>query len=97
MMFFGVDKKSPAKVCTNLFDTVVCLSPHTKLEYPTPILTVLEQFRYDIISFNGAKVHSLINVITMEKNMHEAFDRLLLYFEATVRLALVFSTPSWTS
>jgi hypothetical protein len=54
---FIVDKKSPAK---NLFDMVVFLSPHTKLGYPTTILAVLEKFRYDINSFNGAKVHSLL-------------------------------------
>jgi hypothetical protein len=29
--------------------------------------------------------------MTLEYNIHDWFDRLLLYFEATVRLALTFS------
>ncbi|KAJ3576489.1 hypothetical protein NP233_g397 [Leucocoprinus birnbaumii] len=54
-----------------------------KLDYAATILAFLEPFGYDINSFNGEKVHSLVNVITMDKNTHELFDRLQLYFEAT--------------
>jgi HNH endonuclease len=50
------------------------------------VLAVLQRFDCDIGSFNGERVHSLINVITLEKNIHDAFDRLLFYFEATVGL-----------
>ncbi|EKM77946.1 hypothetical protein AGABI1DRAFT_107734 [Agaricus bisporus var. burnettii JB137-S8] len=34
-------------------------------------------------SFTGKKVYSLVNAITMGKDVHDAFDRLELYFEAT--------------
>ncbi|KAJ3576720.1 hypothetical protein NP233_g232 [Leucocoprinus birnbaumii] len=47
------------------------------------ILTVLKLFSCDISSFNGEMVRSLVNVITMTKDMHKFFDRLKLYFEAT--------------
>ncbi|KAF5388374.1 hypothetical protein D9615_000746 [Tricholomella constricta] len=53
------------------------------LDYSASILAVLSRFRYDISSFNGEKVHSLTNVMTMERNMHDAFDRLKFYLEAT--------------
>jgi len=66
--FFGVDSKS---------------EPNPKLDYSASILAVLSRFRYDISSFNGEKVHSLTNVMTMQKDMHDAFDRLKFYLEAT--------------
>ncbi|KAF8546694.1 hypothetical protein OG21DRAFT_1055035 [Imleria badia] len=48
-------------------------------------LAVLKRFGYDINMFklNGENFHSLTNVISVESNVHEAFDRLMLYFEAT--------------
>ena len=57
---------------------------HAQLDYSASILSVLSRFRYEISSFNGEKVHSLTNVMTMEHNMHDAFDRLKFYLEATV-------------
>ena len=49
--------------------------------------------------FNGENVHSLTNVISVESNVHEAFDRLELYFKATASFwyCCVFSEPqhSW--
>jgi hypothetical protein len=67
--------------------------PNLQLDYSASILAVLKRFCYDIDAFNGPKVHSLTNVITMEKNIHDLFDRLQLYFEleATSSLASVFS------
>ncbi|KAG6373925.1 hypothetical protein JVT61DRAFT_6081 [Boletus reticuloceps] len=56
---------------------------NNKLDYSASILAVLKRFGYDIHSFNGKNVHSLTNVISMESNVHDAFDRLMLYFEAT--------------
>ncbi|KAN0074642.1 hypothetical protein V8E55_011691 [Tylopilus felleus] len=41
-----------------------------------------KRFGYDINRFNGENVRSLTNVISVEANVHEAFDRLELYFEA---------------
>jgi len=47
-------------------------------------MAVLKHFGYDVESLNGPEVHSLVNVMTMEKNVHDWFDRLYLCFEATV-------------
>ncbi|KAF5376150.1 hypothetical protein D9615_007748 [Tricholomella constricta] len=66
--FFGVNPKS---------------EQNPKLDYSASILDVLSRFRYDISSFNGEKVHSLTNVMTMQRDMHDAFDRLKFYLEAT--------------
>jgi len=66
--FFSVDPKT---------------EQNSKLDYSASILAVLSRFCYDISSFNGAKVHSLTNVMTMEKNIHDAFDQLECYLEAT--------------
>jgi len=41
---------------------------------------VLQRFNCDISS---EKVHSLIDVMTLQKDIHDAFDRLCFYFEAT--------------
>ena len=49
---------------------------HAQLDYSAPILAVLSRFRYDISSFNGEKIHSLTNVMTMQHDMRDAFDRL---------------------
>jgi hypothetical protein len=54
------------------------------------MLAILKRFRYDISTFNGEKVHYLTNVMTLQHDIHDWFDRLDLYFEATVRLALAF-------
>jgi hypothetical protein len=52
--------------------------------YSASVLAVLKRFGYDVESLNGPKVHSLFNVVTMEQNAHDWFDRLQLWFEATV-------------
>jgi hypothetical protein len=52
--------------------------------YSASLLAVLKRFGYDVENLNGPKVHSLFNVMTMEKNVHDLFDRLYLWFEATV-------------
>ncbi|KAH9968280.1 hypothetical protein BC827DRAFT_1352797 [Russula dissimulans] len=58
-----------------------------QLDYSASVLlAVLHRFNRDIRSFNGEKVHFLINVITLEKGIHDTFDsdRLGFYLEATV-------------
>ncbi|KAG9316159.1 hypothetical protein JVU11DRAFT_3842 [Chiua virens] len=45
----------------------------------------MQRFGYDVEKVNGAKVHSLYNVMTMEKNVYDWFDRLEMWFESTVR------------
>jgi hypothetical protein len=52
------------------------------------VLAVLKRFGYDVESINGEKVHSLYNVMTMERNVHDMFDRLELWFEETVSILL---------
>jgi len=67
------------------------LCPITQRDYSASVLAVLQRFNCDIGSFNGEKVHSLINVMTLEQNIHDAFDRLYFYFEATVNFESLFS------
>jgi hypothetical protein len=52
--------------------------------YPSPVLAVLERFGYDVENLNGLKLHSLFNVMTMEINACDLFDRLEIWLEATV-------------
>src|SRR6266851_3510797 len=52
--------------------------------YSAPMLAVLKHFGYDVENLNGPKVHSLCNVVTMQYDAHDMFDRLHLWFEATV-------------
>ncbi|KAK0435688.1 uncharacterized protein EV420DRAFT_1592662 [Desarmillaria tabescens] len=56
---------------------------NTKLDYAASVLAVLKRFGYDIEQTNGTKVHSLYNVMTMEGNVHDWFDRLEIWFEKT--------------
>ncbi|KAI0298233.1 hypothetical protein BC826DRAFT_1103163 [Russula brevipes] len=67
--FFGVEPK--------------CEENTVALDYSASILAILSRFRYDISSFNGEKYHSLTNVMTMQSDMHDAFNRLKFYLEAT--------------
>jgi hypothetical protein len=52
------------------------------------VLAVLKRFGYDVENLNGSKVHSLYNVLTMEKNVHDWFDRLEMWFERTVSVSI---------
>jgi hypothetical protein len=54
------------------------------MDYSASVLAVLQRFGYDVENLNGPKVHSLFNVMTLEKRVHDWFDRLELWFEATV-------------
>ncbi|KAN0079829.1 hypothetical protein V8E55_009395 [Tylopilus felleus] len=65
---------------------------NTKLDYSASVLAVLKRFGYDINRFN---VHSLTNVISLASDVHEAFDRLELYFEATASFGI--SEPQHSS
>ena len=55
------------------------------------MLAVLKGFGYNVDNLNGMKVHSLFNVMTMEKNVHDLFDRLELWFEKTVGVLAIVS------
>jgi hypothetical protein len=62
-----------------------------KLDYHSAsVLAVLQRFSVDadINGFKGEKVHLLVNVITLDHSIRDPFDRLWVYFEATVSLNL---------
>ncbi|KAJ3774593.1 hypothetical protein FB446DRAFT_843871 [Lentinula raphanica] len=52
-------------------------------EYAASFLAILKRFGYDVDKINGDKVHSLFNVMTLEMNTHDWFNRLGVYFEKT--------------
>ncbi|KAG9309699.1 hypothetical protein JVU11DRAFT_10375 [Chiua virens] len=52
-------------------------------DYSASVLAVMQRFGYDVEKVNGAKVHSLYNVMTMQKDVHDWFDRLEMWFEST--------------
>ncbi|RDB20369.1 hypothetical protein Hypma_012576 [Hypsizygus marmoreus] len=54
-----------------------------KKDYAASVLAVLKCFGYDVDKLNGANVHSLFNVMTLEKNTHDLFDQLRLWLDAT--------------
>jgi hypothetical protein len=58
-------------------------------DYVASVLAALERFGYNVQNLNGSKVHSLHNVMTMEKNAHDWFDRLEMWFERTVSAAFI--------
>ena len=60
--------------------------------------TILSMFGYKNIlgELNGNQIHRLENVLTLEHNLHDQFDRLNVWFEATVSyfpLSLLCSKP----
>ena len=52
--------------------------------YSASVLAVLKHFGYDVENLSGPKVHSLFNVMTLQHDAHDFFDRLYLWLEATV-------------
>ncbi|KAJ3794296.1 hypothetical protein GGU11DRAFT_690093, partial [Lentinula aff. detonsa] len=54
-----------------------------KKAYSASVLAVLKRFGYDVELINGNKVHSLFNIMTLSHDVHDAFDRLELWLEAT--------------
>ncbi|KZT08966.1 uncharacterized protein LAESUDRAFT_757151 [Laetiporus sulphureus 93-53] len=67
---------------STFFDVSRPSSPE-KNDYSASVLAVLKHFGYDVEKLNGAKVHSLANVMTMQHDVREWFDRLEICFEAT--------------
>lgn len=61
----------------------------TQAGYAGSVSAVLKSFGYNADGLSGLKVHSLSNVMTMERNMHNRFDRLQLWFEPTVNITMV--------
>jgi len=58
-------------------------------DYVASVLAVLERFGYNFEKLNGSKVYFLHNVMTMEKNAHDWFERLMMWFERTVSVAFI--------
>jgi hypothetical protein len=54
--------------------------------YSASFLVVLKRFRYDAEKLDGEKVHPLFNVMTMQRDVYYWFNRLGLWFEATVSI-----------
>ncbi|EPQ61155.1 hypothetical protein GLOTRDRAFT_109333 [Gloeophyllum trabeum ATCC 11539] len=55
----------------------------SRKDYAASVLTVLSRFGYDVDKLNGPKVHSLYNVMTLQHDVHNRFDRLQLWLEET--------------
>ncbi|KAF9061997.1 hypothetical protein BDP27DRAFT_308853 [Rhodocollybia butyracea] len=62
------------------------LSNETKKDYAVSVLAVLAPFRYNVNNLDGPKIHSLFNVMTLKMAVHDSFDQLMLWFEATQTL-----------
>lgn len=52
------------------------------------MLSVLKGFGYPVETVNGVGVHSLVNIMTLASSVHDLFDRLQLWLEATVSILL---------
>ncbi|KAK0215357.1 hypothetical protein EDD85DRAFT_798662 [Armillaria nabsnona] len=65
------------------------------------VLEVLKYgFGYDVEPLHGAKVHSLYNVMAMERNAYQSFNRLEIWFEKTkvtncYKLRCVYALHPW--
>jgi hypothetical protein len=66
---------------------------HTTL-YSALFLAVLKHFGYDAKKLDGEKVYSLFNVMTMQRDVYYWFDRLELWFQATVSVTGIWLTVS---
>ncbi|KAJ4472885.1 hypothetical protein C8J55DRAFT_491064 [Lentinula edodes] len=60
-------------------------SDDKKKDCAAPVLAVLKCFGYNIDNLNRPKIHSLRNVMTLIASIHDFFDQLQLWFEATER------------
>jgi hypothetical protein len=58
-------------------------------DYAASVLDVLYRFGYNVENLNGPGVHSLYNVMTLEKDVHERFGRLQVWFEKTVGVVFI--------
>ncbi|TFK53841.1 hypothetical protein OE88DRAFT_1656216 [Heliocybe sulcata] len=54
-----------------------------KENYAASVLAVLMRFGYNVDKLNNTNVHSLSNVMTLEKSTHDFFDQLRLWLEPT--------------
>jgi hypothetical protein len=66
-----------------------CNANPVQKDYAASVLAFLHHFGYDVEKVNGPKVHSLYNVITMQKDVHDWFDHLVMWFESTVGATVI--------
>jgi len=59
------------------------VSANAKRDYSASMLAVLQQFGCNVGTLNGQNTHLLFNVMTMHKLIHDRYNRLELWFEAT--------------
>ncbi|KAH7887231.1 hypothetical protein F5I97DRAFT_1807702 [Phlebopus sp. FC_14] len=85
----------PSSTYFDLSDTGTSFS-HT-VHYAASVLAVFKHFGYDVDKLTEEKVHSLYNVMTLEKNQHDWFDRLEMYFEATEEKNRYNITNFWSA
>ncbi|KAF9491642.1 hypothetical protein BDN71DRAFT_1397947 [Pleurotus eryngii] len=62
--------------------------PTHKNKLAASMLSVLKRFGYPVETLNGTGVHSLVNIMTLQSDVHDLFDRLQLWLEATVSILL---------
>jgi hypothetical protein len=58
----------------------------SQTDHSASVLAILKRFVDSAENLNGPKVHSLFNVMTMEYDMYDWFDRLDMWLEATVSI-----------
>ncbi|KAH7876598.1 uncharacterized protein C8R40DRAFT_1042116 [Lentinula edodes] len=60
----------------------------TVCHYSASVLAVFDRFGVQFDKLNEGNIHSLWNVMTLVQPIHDSFDRLELWFEATVSILL---------
>ncbi|KAJ4466779.1 hypothetical protein C8R41DRAFT_856243 [Lentinula lateritia] len=63
--------------------TYIKLSNETKKDYAASVLAVLARFGYNMDNLGWPKIHPLFNTMTLVTVVHDYFDQLKLWFEAT--------------
>ncbi|KAH7889119.1 hypothetical protein F5I97DRAFT_475539 [Phlebopus sp. FC_14] len=86
----------PSSTYSNVNPSDTDTTSSHKKDYSSSVLAVLSRFGYDISKLNGEKVHSLYNVMTLQKDQHDYFDRLEMYFEATKEKDCYDVTVFWS-
>jgi len=72
------DKKVRLQYSTAANDSELMLTPEALFCFDVGSL------EYDVENLNGDRVHSLYNLMSMRRDIHDSFNRLDLWFEETV-------------
>jgi hypothetical protein len=74
--------------CDSLFDLLSLLKLYMiQHEYAASVWAIIQRYGEVLVpdELNGSDIHRLENVMTMDSNKHDLFDKLQLWLEATVR------------